>query len=75
MTVVHCKRDPYDVYIGRGGDWGNPFVIGVHGTREEVIAQYAEWIRTQSHLMVRLPELKNKILGCWCKPNACHGMC
>lgn len=35
--VVHCKRDPYDVYCGRGRDprtgaanpgWGNPFVIG-----------------------------------------------
>lgn len=23
--VVHCKREPYDVYIGRGSKWGNPF--------------------------------------------------
>lgn len=25
--VVHCKRAPYDVYIGRGQGsvWGNPF--------------------------------------------------
>jgi hypothetical protein len=25
-------------------------------------------------LMAQLPsELKGKKLGCWCKPNACHG--
>lgn len=23
--VVHCKKAPYDVYIGRPGPWGNPF--------------------------------------------------
>jgi len=25
IRVVHCKREPYDVYIGRGSKWGNPF--------------------------------------------------
>lgn len=23
--VVHCKKEPYDVYIGRPSKWGNPF--------------------------------------------------
>ena len=23
--------------------------------------------------MDRLPELKDKTLGCWCKPEKCHG--
>lgn len=73
MKIVHCKRDPHDVYIGRPSKWGNPFVIGVHGTRDEVIDQYERWIRTQSELMAALPELKDKTLGCWCSPNACHG--
>jgi len=71
--VVHCKKDKYDVYIGRGSKWGNPFQIGKDGTREEVILQYAEWIKTQKNLMEALPELKDKVLGCWCSPNACHG--
>jgi len=22
--VVHCKKEPYDVYIGRPSKWGNP---------------------------------------------------
>jgi len=28
--VVHCKKSPYDVYIGRPSKWGNPFEIGLH---------------------------------------------
>ena len=35
--VVHCKKEPYDIYVGRPSKWGNPFRIGKDGTREEVI--------------------------------------
>ncbi|MDQ5843653.1 MAG: DUF4326 domain-containing protein [Thermoproteota archaeon] len=35
--VVHCKVEPFDVYIGRPSKWGNPFKIGKDGSREEVI--------------------------------------
>ena len=73
MTVVHCKRQRYDVYIGRPSKWGNPFEIGKDGTRAEVIAKYEAWILTQPHLLAALPELQGKILGCWCAPQACHG--
>jgi Domain of unknown function (DUF4326) len=72
--AVHCKREPYDVYIGRPGKWGNPFVIGRDGTREDVIARYKEYLLSNPALMeqARL-ELKGKTLGCFCKPLACHG--
>ena len=72
-TVVHCKRDLYDVYIGRPSKWGNPFVIGKDGTRDEVIAKYREWLLAQPALVEALPELSGKVLGCWCAPQACHG--
>jgi len=78
--VVHCQRDPYDVYVGRYhrdptgvGRWGNPYEIGRDGTREEVVAKYREWVRTQPHLMAELPALKGRVLGCWCAPMLCHG--
>jgi hypothetical protein len=77
--VVHCKKAPYDVYIGRPSIWGNPFEIGKDGTRDEVIAKYEAWIRTQPHLLAQLPSLVNqctklvKVLGCWCAPQSCHG--
>lgn len=43
------------------------------GTREEAISAYETWILSQPGLVKDLPELRNKILGCWCRPLACHG--
>jgi hypothetical protein len=71
--VVHCKRAAHDVYIGRPSKWGNPFVIGRDGTREDVIAKYEAWLLEQPELLAALPELAGKTLGCWCAPRACHG--
>ena len=73
MKVVHCKKSPYDIYIGRPSKWGNPFEIGKDGTRKEVIEKYAAWIKTQPDLLKELHELRGKILGCWCSPSTCHG--
>ena len=70
--VVHCKKEKYDVYIGRPSKWGNPFVIGKDGTREEVIEKYREYILNKPELLKDLAELKGKILGCWCSPFNCH---
>lgn len=71
--VVHCKRDAFDVYIGRPSKWGNPFVIGRDGNRDAVIEKYRKWVLSQPDLLRDLPELRGKVLGCWCKPKACHG--
>jgi len=72
--VVHCKRAPFDVYIGRPSKWGNPFAIGKDGNRQEVIEKYREWIQSRPDLLAAVvPELKGKVLGCWCAPAACHG--
>jgi len=71
--VAHCKKEKYDIYIGRPSKWGNPFTIGRDGTREQVIEKYRRWIMTQPELLAALPELKGRVLGCWCKPKACHG--
>ena len=74
MLVVHCKKEPYDVYIGRPSKWGNPFVLGKDGNREEVIAKYKAWIEAQPALLeAAKKELKGKTLGCWCAPLSCHG--
>lgn len=80
MNVVNVKNTiKYDVYIGRrcgrfpNSIWANPFKIGKDGTREEVVQKYGDWIQTQPTLLKRIPELKGKVLGCWCAPEACHG--
>lgn len=81
--VVHCKKEPYDVYIGRPSKWGNPFTHNkdsVHAkyfkpTRREAIEAYKDYILNGEgkHLLDDLDELEGKTLGCWCKPKACHG--
>ncbi len=73
VKIVHCKREPFDVYIGRPSKWGNPFSIGKDGNREDVISKYEAYIMDSPKLLASLPELQGKILGCWCKPKACHG--
>jgi len=73
MKIVHCKKEPYDIYIGRPSKWGNPYKIGRDGTRKECLEKYKEYVLSNAFLMGCLHELKNKTLGCWCKPKACHG--
>jgi hypothetical protein len=44
-------------------------------TRDEAVEAYREWITIGEgrHLLKDLHQLENKVLGCWCKPNSCHG--
>lgn len=72
--VVNRKtEDRYDLYIGRGTKWGNPFIEGVDGSRKTVIQKYQSWLVRQPELMGSLDELRGKVLGCSCKPKPCHG--
>jgi len=84
IRVVHCKKELYDIYIGRGKNskWGNPYshkddtlAEFKTNTRSEAIKKYKEWIvyGEGQYLLKDLHELRDKILGCWCKPKACHG--
>lgn len=61
--------------------WHNPFKIkdfdtglpSVVDPRAAVIEAYRDYILKDDILMSQILELKGKILGCWCKPLACHG--
>lgn len=74
------KDEQFDVYIGRGTPWGNPFPIGKGGvgdTREEVIRKYKEYfeqeILSDPEKKKGLLSLRGYRLACHCKPLACHG--
>jgi len=75
-TVVNRHHEPFDVYIGRGTPWGNPFGVNEYG-RERCIELYRAYIERQleedPNLVQELLKLKDKRLGCSCKPRACHG--
>lgn len=73
IMVVNIRTDKYDVFIGRPSKWGNPFIIGKDGTRQEVLEKYRQYILNKPELLKDLHELKGKTLGCYCKPFPCHG--
>lgn len=74
--VVNVNKGvTHDIYIGRGSDWGNPYTIGFDGDRDEVIRKY-QYDFDRGFLKSSKEDtlsLKGKILGCHCKPSACHG--
>ncbi len=75
MRILNRRVDGLpegSVYVGRPGKWGNPFPRGKGRTREQAIAEHAEWIKTQPQLMRDLYQLKGKDLVCWCYPEPCH---
>jgi hypothetical protein len=83
MNIVSVKTKlPYDIYCGRvnktyglpQSKWANPFVIGVHGNRAEVIEKYRLMLLSNPKLMSEIHELKGKTLACWCNFPAedCH---
>lgn len=62
------------VYIGRPSKWGNPFVVGPDGTRDEVVEKYRAWLLIQPELLeAARRELRGRDLVCFCAPSACHG--
>jgi hypothetical protein len=78
--VVNVRYEKYDVYIGRGSIWGNPFshlsdtkALFRVKTREESIDRYRGWIATQPLLIEKIPTLRGRRLGCYCDPRPCHG--
>jgi len=80
--VVNLYKEPYDIYIGRGSKWGNPFTTNkdketlaseIVETSEEAISKYKEYVLNTPDLMQSLDELEGKRLGCFCKPKPCHG--
>lgn len=77
MKVINIRRRSNSVmpfvYIGRPSIWGNPFVIGKDGSRDEVIEKYEWHIRNRPDLIAQLPDLIGKDLGCYCHPLPCHG--
>lgn len=70
------RRPPGDVArIDRLTKYGNPFKVGIHGDRDACLALYRTYIRWVLDNIDAdfLEPLRGRVLGCWCKPLACHG--
>lgn len=71
-SVGHVRADPTAIYVGRPTKWGNPFIIGTDGTRDEVIQMYRDRLMVCPPLLELLPLLRGSDLVCWCAPQPCH---
>ena len=85
-VVVNLRKEPYDIYIGRPGMFGNvhkvaPFhcvyCCGMVHSREEAIAAYRQYfldrVAADEFFRQEVLKLKGLRLGCYCKPLPCHG--
>ncbi len=76
---------PDTVKIDRTTRWGNPFVIGKDGTREDCIALYRRFVAgnaatkrpdvlaSRQFVAGHIHELKGRNLACWCPLDGpCH---
>jgi len=74
---AHLKNTSEYEYIGRGSYWGNPYSMFAEGdSREEVIRKYKydfEHNKFAKKERSEVFKLAGKRLGCFCKPEACHG--
>jgi hypothetical protein len=85
VKVVNIKKEKYDVYIGRGSPFGNPYThLSLQNTkaqvqvksREEAIEKYREYFYKKiedPEFLDDILRLKDKVLGCYCAPKSCHG--
>lgn len=69
-----------------GNPWSHlPLTLAEHRTetREEAVNAYKAWLHGTDHhdieperrawILKQIPSLVGKILGCFCKPEMCHG--
>lgn len=71
IVFIDGKRYPKEDSI-----FCNPYKVGRDGNREEVLNKYLEYLKIKIkdiNFVTQLKKLKNKNLGCWCKPDDCHG--
>ena len=81
------SNEHYDVYIGRKikwdqkyhqSKWHNPFRFAENAPdknkeSQRVLIEFRIYLSNQPELLKQIHELKDKTLGCWCKPLPCHG--
>lgn len=76
-SVVNIRHEKGDVYIGRSGPFGNPYVLGHDGDRDEVIRLFRAYFYARLGMdpawKAKVEALRGKTLLCHCAPLECHG--
>ena len=82
ITIGNRRNGDKGVYIGRPSPLGNPFAVGLDGTREQVVGMYRNWFHWNSQnnpsakkeldRLLQLARNQDLCLVCWCHPLPCH---
>lgn len=75
VFITNEKKEKI-VFSYKSSIWENPYTIKKYGSREEVLKLYEEYIRQKIRDEPDIYDIKSldgKNLGCWCKPDGCHG--
>lgn len=72
IVFIDGKRFPPE-----SSEFRNPYKIDQNNDRNSVLQKYKKYIierlNNEPDLLKKLVDMKNKNLGCWCAPDACHG--
>ena len=85
-SIVNLRHHKAEVLCGRGSIFGNPYLIGRDGDRNEVCDKFIPYFYkklTNPEFRAKVLSLKGRKLGCWCKcspqcdnpkckPHRCH---
>lgn len=70
------RMPPNTVKVARPTKWGNPFRVGIDGTRGECVDQFKQYLAVNpaSYRTERIKDqLRGKNLACFCRPgDPCH---
>jgi hypothetical protein len=76
--ILWAEREGCAVRVDRGSRYGNPFVLGEDGDRDEVCDAYEQaYLPRKPSITKKIKEgaLEGKVLICHCYPQRCHGDC
>ena len=82
------RMPPDTVKVDRTTQWGNPFIVGKHGTQAECVrlfelaihgyvamgtGNFDEQCAVRDHVVTNRDQLRGKNLACWCRIGTpCH---
>lgn len=71
--IAWAEREGLAVRVDRGTRYGNPFILGEDGDRDEVCDAYRKhYLPHKPSIEERAHELVGKVLVCHCYPERCH---
>jgi ParB-like chromosome segregation protein Spo0J len=74
--ILWAEQNGKAVRIDRSSKYGNPFILGQDGNRDDVCDKFEKhYLPHKPSILTDTLKLKGKVLICHCYPERCHGEC